>query len=487
MQNSKDEPVRRPDPQPKKEQREQTEAQSGQQAEQQPDFAAEKIEIDDLPSPGNDDLPTRRIHILGTGSIGTLVANTLKQLPNPPPITLLIHREQSYGQFQLQRRTVRLVNKTTDVEDEQTGYDVDLLQGDNFWEHIPHVEQNEPVNEITPAEKMGTGEVFIYTLIVTVKGPATVPALQSVKHRVGSQTTILFMQNGLGQIDQLNKEVFTDPATRPTYMLGIISHGCYMERAFRVVHAGAGTVALGMYRDPDKFPFPPKGVDLATKGLEDALRKQYFPSDEDLYSNISSRYLLRTMTRCPTLACALYPYLDLFQLQLEKLVSNCIINPFTALLDVKNGATLENNHLTRIQRLLLTEIALVIQNLPELEGVPNVRSRFSPTRLELRVQTVATQTAQNSSSMREDLRLMRTTEIDYINGYIVERGEEQGIKCVLNYMLMELVKARSLFLREGDEALRKAPYGRKEIKAEYEPSADGSVTLEDTSGPPKTR
>lgn len=460
----------------------QSEQQPEKKPEQQQDFTAEKIDVESLPSIGDEDLPTRRIHILGTGSIGTLVANSLKQLPNAPPITLLIHREQIYAQFRQGRSTVRLVNKAMDVEDEQTGFDVDVYRN-NVWEYIGHEEDGVPINEVQPAEKMSTGEIFIYTLIVTVKGPATIKALQSVKNRVGPKTTILFMQNGLGQIDELNAKVFTDPANRPTYMLGIIAHGCYMERAFRVVHAGAGTIALGISRDLDRFPLPPKGVDLATKGLEDSLRKQYFPSDEDLYSNITSRYLLRTMTRCPTLACAAYPYLDLFQLQLEKLVSNCIINPFTALLDVKNGATLDNPFLTHAQRLLLTEIALVIQGLPELEGIPNIRGRFSPMRLELRVQNMATQTSQNSSSMREDMRLMRDIEIDYINGYIVKRGEEQGIKCVLNYMLMELVKARSYILKEGDRALQKAPYGRKEVQAEQDPSSDGAVTLEDVSGP----
>lgn len=435
-------------------------------------------------TPEAEELPSRRIHILGAGSIGLLVANALKQLPNSPPITLLIHRQEQWQTFKKVRKSVRLATKDRDVEDIQTGFDADVLSSDGVWEYNPYENEYKPVNEVTSAEKMESGENFIYTLIVTVKALGTVRALQSVKHRVGAATTVLFMQNGLGQIDELNKHVFTDPAKRPTYMLGIVSHGCYKSGDFRVVHAGAGTVALGIYRDQDKFPMPPKGVDLATQGLEDSLRRQYFPSNEDLYSNISSRYLLRTMTRCPTLACAPYPYLDLFQLQLEKLVSNCIINPFTALLNVKNGATLDNPHLTRVQRLLLTEIALVIQALPELEGIPNVRSRFEPARLELAVQTVSTQTAQNSSSMREDVRLLRETEIDYINGYIVKRGEEQGIKCVLNYMLMSLVKARSYIL-QGEDQLRRETYGRNEISAEI--ASDGSVTLEDVSGPPRTR
>lgn len=449
------------------------------------DFTSQKLNLDELPSE-EEQLPTRRIHILGTGSIGTLVASALKQLPNPPPISLLIHRDRSYEQFKEGGRIIRLINKASDVNDEQVGYDVDLLgEKDNklYWQYIPHEHKYEPVNPIPEAERMETGEVFIYTLIVTVKGPATEQALNSVKHRVNAKTTILLMQNGLGQIDELNERVFTDPATRPTYMLGVVAHGCYMDGPFAVVHAGVGTIALGVYRDTDKFPMPPKGTESSAAISDESLKRRMFPTEKDLYSNITARYLLRTMTRCPFLACAAYPYLDLFQLQLEKLVSNCIINPLTAILDVRNGILLSNPPLTRVQRLLISEIALVIRGLPELKGIPNVRARFSPTRLELRVQTMTTQTAQNSSSMREDMRLIRLTEVDYINGYIIKRGEEQGIKCVLNYMIMQLIKGKNHILYHGEDNIRAAPYGRRGLKAEQDSSSDGGVVLEDVSGP----
>lgn len=453
------------------------------------DFSPEKLDPDNISTDSNEDLPTRRIHILGTGSIGCLVAHSLVQLPNAPPITLMLHRPEVYGRFQQASRIVRLINKTTDVNDEQTGFDVDVLSGYSndfpYWEHHPHqVDKNHSLkNTITEAEKMGDGEVFIYNLIVSVKGPRTRQALQSIKHRVNAKTTILLMQNGLGQIDELNEHVFTDPATRPTYMLGIISHGCYLTGPFNVVHAGIGTVALGVYRDTDRFPLPAKGTETIPSNLDEAQRKVMFPTDTDLYSNISARYLLRTLTRCPTLACAAYPYLDLFQLQLEKLVTNCLLNPLTAIMDVNNGATLSNPPLTRVQRLLLSEIALVLRGLPELEGIPNVRARFSPARLELRFQTVATQTARNSSSMREDMRWMQDTEIDYINGYIVKRGEEQGIKCVLNYMIMQLIKAKTYHLKSESSLSKGAPRDREDLRAEFDLSADGTVVLEDLSRP----
>lgn len=378
-----------------------------------------------------------------------------------------------------------LINKRHEINDQQTGYDVDLFEatseyGESRWRFIPdRPYHRDQTNVVEPAEETPSDELYIYTLIVAVKGPTTVSALRSVKHRVNAKTTICFMQNGLGQIDELNREVFRDSKTRPTYMLGIVSHGAYMSQPCTVIHAGYGTVALGICRDRDRYPLPPKGPVRHLWELSEEERRRHHPTDKELFSNLSSRYLLRTLTRSPVLACAVFPYLDLLQLQLEKLASNCILNPLTALLDVPNGVMLNNEELFPVQRLLLAEISLVIRGLPELEGIPNVRHRFSAKRLEQLFLAVTKRTAQNSSSMREDIRHDKQPEIDYINGYIVKRGEQQGIKCALNFMLMQLIKGKHS-LRDGTGL----PYGTTRVQSETDPDHPDSVTITDQSNNP---
>jgi 2-dehydropantoate 2-reductase len=402
----------------------------------------------------------------------------------------MLHKPDMYDDFKQKARIIRLINKQSEVNDEQTGYDVDLQDHNgndrNHWlfrPDRPSGARGETTNPVEEAEKMQSGEIYIYTMIVTTKGPATVGAMRSVKHRVDARTTICFMQNGLGQIDELNRQVFTDPATRPAYMLGIVSHGCYMSGRFTVIHAGFGTVALGIYRDPDRYPLPPKSPTPNISDISEDERRRFYPTDKELFSNLSSRYLLRTLTRSPTLVCAAFPYLDLFQLQLEKLSANAILNPLTALLDVPNGGLLYNKELSMVQRLLLAEISLVIRSLPELEGLPNVRKRFSSKRLEHLLLGVTSRTAQNSSSMREDVRFHKHTEIDYINGYIVKRGEEVGIKCVLNFMMLNLVKGKTWLQRSADGA--GLPYGVTRIEGEVDPDHPGVVTLDDQGKPAK--
>ena len=84
----------------------------------------------------------------------------------------------------------------------------------------------------------------------------------------------------------------------------------------------------------------------------------------------------------------------------------------------------------------------MILSLPELRDDPTTTSRFSKESLEEVVLDVAAKTAKNTSSMLQDVRAGRATEIDYINGYIVKRGEEIGVDVRFNERLVEMVKEK---------------------------------------------
>ena len=433
------------------------------------------------------ELPTRRIHIMGMGSIGTLIAHSLKILPNAPPITLCMHKEEAFRKFKYQGSTIRLIDPKTDINDEQTGFNVEVqqqLEDANSdpnvrWEYDPYgkdgVRSAGPANPLTDAEKLPNGEVYIYCLILTVKALNTAGALQSVRHRLNAKSTVCLMQNGLGQIDEVIDKVFTDPSTRPTFLIGVISHGCYMNGPSTVVHAGFGVTSLGIHRDVSFYPLPSQELrDTPKPALSESDRRTYYPTDEELYSSLSSRYLLRTLTRSPVLACAAYPHLDLLQLQLEKLSSNALLNPLTSIFDIPNGTTLSVQPLNTIQNLLVSEISLVIRSLPELQGIPGINQRFSASRLKELFVSVARKTAANSSSMREDIRRKRVgTEINYINGYIVKRGEEVGIKAALNFMILEMVKAKNLIANHEDGDI--VPWGASRVEGTVDGGKLGDV------------
>ena len=355
--------------------------------------------------------PEEKIHILGwPGAVGKFIAHSLASMPRRPPIVLLHHRED------LQKRWgdagEAIVLEKYGIQEPQKGFEIQSAMATTRWQ-----------NPDAPP---------IYNLIVASKAYTAVQAVRSVAWRLRPESTVVFLQNGMGFLEEVNNEVFPNPENRPHYMLGIVTHGLTSVPEFLVKHHGSGSISLtSLVARPESS---------STSSLE--LRSPpALPA--------SSKYLLRHLTWTPALcALGIYPS-DFLQLKFEKLAANAVINPLTALLGCRNGALLDNDAMVRLMRMLLAEISRVLRSLPEMRGLPMVDQRFSSRSLELYVVNVAKQTAENHSSMLQDMEAGRKTEIDYINGYIVRRGEEEGIRCVTNYMIVQMVKAKNRIVFKG--------------------------------------
>ncbi|KAL4893182.1 ketopantoate reductase PanE/ApbA C terminal-domain-containing protein [Aspergillus ambiguus] len=243
----------------------------------------------------------------------------------------------------------------------------------------------------------------------------TTRALRSICHRLTPDSTVLFLQNGLGVVEEVNQKVFPDPRHRPHYICGIFSHGLTHKAAFQVYYHGVGATILG----------------LPTNKTRDI-------RDKDMDIGPSTDYLLRILTSpSPLMAVSKTP--ASFQLhQLDKLAVNSVINPLTTVMNCKNGELIHNYNSTRIMWQLLKEISSVFCALPELQDILDVRNRFPPERLRWLITRVASKTADNTSSMLQDVQAGKSTEIEYLNGYIVRRGDELGIECVANSILKHL-------------------------------------------------
>jgi 2-dehydropantoate 2-reductase len=118
-----------------------------------------------------------------------------------------------------------------------------------------------------------------------------------------------------------------------------------------------------------------------------------------------------------------------------KLMVNAAINPLTALLRVKNGELLANPQARSLMGELARETATVADSL----GVK--LSYLTPERT---VEEVAQRTADNISSMLQDVLRGAQTEVDAINGAIVRTGELQGVSTPANRAVWSLVKALPL-------------------------------------------
>ncbi|GAB1200627.1 hypothetical protein APSETT444_010001 [Aspergillus pseudonomiae] len=314
-----------------------------------------------------------RIHVLGLGSIGTFTAHGLSEIPNRPSVTLLLHRESLLGGFQENGNQILLTTREGS-QIRHSGYDLEVYR-ERGW----YAEPSSPSSEAISTN--------ITHLIISVKATQTVSALQPLKHRLGANSTILFLQNGSGMIDEVNESLFPNPETRPNYIIGVISHGVTLNRPFNVTHTGFAAMSLGLV---------PRSQ--ATSHSRES----------------SCSYLLDNLPLSPRLNATPYPYTEVLQIQLEKLAVNAFCNPLCALNDAKNGFLFT---IPDTRREILTEISNVVLALPELRDVAGVKERFAVDRLEATVNAILTKTAETTCSMVWDLRAGRETEsLAVLNG-----------------------------------------------------------------------
>lgn len=236
-----------------------------------------------------------------------------------------------------------------------------------------------------------------------------VEALQSLKPRLGPRSNLLFLQNGCGVIDAVNKDLFPDQLTRPNYIIGVICHGAGLNSPFNITHTGFAATSIGA---------APRG---------------------DSGRDASDSYLLKALPQSFNLNATAYPYLSAFQVQLEKLAINAFCNLYCALADSKNGYLFT---IPDQRRAILTEISAVVQALPELQGVEGIKERFSVERLEETVEGIIEKTRETTCSMVWDFRGERKTEVSFINGYWMKRGREVGVVTPVNAELVRSIEEK---------------------------------------------
>jgi 2-dehydropantoate 2-reductase len=115
-----------------------------------------------------------------------------------------------------------------------------------------------------------------------------------------------------------------------------------------------------------------------------------------------------------------------------KLVISSAINPLTALLRVKNGELLERPSARALMGELAHETASVAKTLGVALPFPDS---------ERAVEEVVQRTAENQSSMLQDVLRGAETEIDAINGAVLRLAEKGNLQVPVNRTVWSLVKA----------------------------------------------
>jgi 2-dehydropantoate 2-reductase len=111
-----------------------------------------------------------------------------------------------------------------------------------------------------------------------------------------------------------------------------------------------------------------------------------------------------------------------------KLISNCVINPITAIVGCEVGGIVDPR-LDPIKQLVIEECLQVAR----ADGVT-----FDVDFLQMIADVFGS--ARTVASMRQDLLKGKHTEIDHMNGAVVELGQRHGIPCPVNAALTALIK-----------------------------------------------
>jgi len=131
-----------------------------------------------------------------------------------------------------------------------------------------------------------------------------------------------------------------------------------------------------------------------------------------------------------------------------------VINPLTVIYNCLNGAIFSFPEAVSLSHSLIEEASRVILKLPQLqsssqqsskakEEIEEIRKMFIPQALENKVKEIVEITKDNNSSMKQDVGMGRETEIQYINGWVVRKGEELGVQTEANKRVVEAVTWRA--------------------------------------------
>jgi len=226
-------------------------------------------------------------------------------------------------------------------------------------------------------------------LIITVKSYDTKVAIKKARKIMGRNTTILSFQNGLDNIDKIGKIV-----DRKQTIAGVTTHGSIFPEPGFIRHTGKGKTALGEL-DGRKTERIGNIVNIFNEaGIETTISKN----------------IVKEMW--------------------AKAIVNSSINPLTTIFQCKNGYLLKNLILEKIVEKVCEEST----SIANAEGI-----KLSFDDMVQSTREVIKDTSENYSSMLQSFQKGKKTEIESINGKLIDIGKLRDADTSMNSVLVYLV------------------------------------------------
>jgi len=229
-------------------------------------------------------------------------------------------------------------------------------------------------------------------IFIFVKSYSTEDAVKSIKNNIKPDSIVISLQNGLGNYDIISKHI---PDERIIY--GTTTIGAAKTDASTVKFGGTGSITIGGKNK--------KNLDITEKLLNNS------------GFNVS-------VTSNPEKAVW------------EKAIINAGINPLGAILSVPNGEIIKNEYALDLQKKIITESVTTAETL----GL-DIKTEYM---IDL-TKKVCLNTSANRCSMLQDIANKKRTEIDSINGKIIEYGKRFNLETPVNETIYSLIKAMETF------------------------------------------
>lgn len=235
-----------------------------------------------------------------------------------------------------------------------------------------------------------TPNLSIQRLIVATKANQAAKAVAQWQEYLAKDAQILLLQNGMGSQAEVAKLLLPSQSL----FAASVAQAAYLAAANQVVEAGQGTSQLGYWQGPNPDATQQWLSRLTTAGL-----------NYEVTANIRQ---------------ALW----------HKLAVNAVINPLTAIHQVANGALAGRDYKPLVTQ-LIEEISLLFTRLGISEPAGGLSNQ---------IEQIVLATAQNFSSMHQDIAKGKTTEIDYITASLLKAAKAARIQMPEHEKLYQQIK-----------------------------------------------
>lgn len=246
-----------------------------------------------------------------------------------------------------------------------------------------------PIQATADARQIGAVDL----VLLCVKSPALGRSLPSLLPLLTENTLLLAWQNGIGHLP-----VLLGAQLPGAVALAVTSLGAHLAGVGRVRFGGEGATSLGFLGNA------PQWAEQALHGAAERFRAA------GLEVRVEADILAQVW---------------------NKLLVNVGINALTAIHNCENGGLLKNGEALALMRAAVLEAASVAQ----AKGIAIAPEPVA------RTIAVCQATAGNVSSMLQDVRAKRQTEIEAINGAVLEEARRLGIPAPANAELFGAVKS----------------------------------------------